>query len=298
MPCYRPMKLLDMGFKPNGKRITAFAHPSDHRWRIYPPIAIPCGQCIGCRLQRSAEWALRCVHEAQLHDSNCFITLTYAPEHIPADGSLHKEHFQLFMKRFRKQVSPIMPRYYMCGEYGEDLGRPHYHAIIFGYDFPDKVFYEIKSGQRLYLSPSLVKLWPYGFHRIGHMSFEAAGYVARYCTKKITGKAASSHYGDRIPEYNQMSLKPGIAADWYAKYAQSDVWPHDYIIHEARKCRVPRYYSKMLELSDKDLHATVREARILAAQSRAVDLSPERLAVREQHKLLTIKRLKRTLEAT
>lgn len=42
------------------------------------PVTIPCGQCIGCRLERSRQWAVRCVHEASLHTSNCFLTLTFS----------------------------------------------------------------------------------------------------------------------------------------------------------------------------------------------------------------------------
>lgn len=66
------------------------------------PIEIPCGQCIGCRLERSRQWAMRCVHEASLHDDNCFVTLTYNDQHIPSDAGLRHRDYQLFMKRLRK----------------------------------------------------------------------------------------------------------------------------------------------------------------------------------------------------
>lgn len=66
------------------------------------PIKIPCGQCIGCRLERSRQWAMRCVHEASLHLDNCFITLTYNDQHIPSDAGLRLRDYQLFMKRLRK----------------------------------------------------------------------------------------------------------------------------------------------------------------------------------------------------
>lgn len=64
-------------------------------------LTLPCGQCIGCKLEHSRQWAMRCIHEAQLHSNNCFITLTYAPENLPPDGGLIKRDFQLFMKRLR-----------------------------------------------------------------------------------------------------------------------------------------------------------------------------------------------------
>ncbi len=76
-------------------------------------IEVACGQCIGCRLDKSKEWAIRCVHEAQMHEANCFITLTYNAENLPSDGSLVKEHFQKFMKRLRK-TTPQKIRYFHC----------------------------------------------------------------------------------------------------------------------------------------------------------------------------------------
>lgn len=67
-------------------------------------LKLPCGQCIGCRLERSRQWAMRIIHEASMYDNNCFITLTYSPENLPPDGGLRKKHFQLFMKRLRKKL--------------------------------------------------------------------------------------------------------------------------------------------------------------------------------------------------
>lgn len=69
------------------------------------PINLPCGQCIGCRIDRSRAWAMRCVHQASMYPDNCFVTLTYAPEYLPYNGSLVHRDFQLFMKRLRKKYS-------------------------------------------------------------------------------------------------------------------------------------------------------------------------------------------------
>lgn len=38
---------------------------------------LPCGRCIGCKLERSKQWAIRLMHEAQLHEANSFLNLTY-----------------------------------------------------------------------------------------------------------------------------------------------------------------------------------------------------------------------------
>ena len=73
-----------------------------------------------------------------MHEDNCFITLTYDDENIPWDGSLNKQHFQAFMKRLRWHNKEKKIRYFHVGEYGEQLSRPHYHALIFNHDFDDK----------------------------------------------------------------------------------------------------------------------------------------------------------------
>ncbi|MEO5355656.1 MAG: hypothetical protein H7835_21005, partial [Magnetococcus sp. XQGC-1] len=93
------------------------------------------GQCVGCRLERSRQWAIRVMHEASQHEHNCFITLTYNDDNLPANGSLNYRHFQNFMKRLRKYYVEFTVRFYMCGEYGENFARPHYHACIFAIMF-------------------------------------------------------------------------------------------------------------------------------------------------------------------
>ena len=116
------------------------------------PINVPCGQCIGCRLQKSLDWAVRCVHEKSLHEESSFVTLTYDDEHLPKNGSLVYRDFQLFMKRLRKEFAPTNIRFYMCGEYGETFSRPHYHACLFNCFFPDrKRIPGGNSGSPLYL---------------------------------------------------------------------------------------------------------------------------------------------------
>lgn len=161
---------------------------------VQDSLELPCGQCIGCRLERSRQWAMRCMHEASLYDQNSFITLTYDDSNIPNGGSLNYDDFQRFMKRLRKYAG-VRLRFYMGGEYGEQLSRPHYHACIFGYDFPDKIYYKkTSSGERIHTSKILQKLWPYGLSSVGNVTFESAAYIARYCVQKVTGQAADAHY--------------------------------------------------------------------------------------------------------
>ena len=199
MPCYYPLEgWKSKNVNESGKRSVVFKRSEGFEDM---PVRVPCGQCHGCRLERSRQWALRCVHEAQLHDQSSFITLTYDDEHLPEGATLVKRDFQLFMKRLRKALHPIKIRYFMCGEYGENafqgtfsqdkrrratqekhlqqykisaLGRPHYHAIIFGYDFPDREYLETRNGNHLFYSPMLEQIWDKGFNTIGNVTFESA----------------------------------------------------------------------------------------------------------------------------
>jgi hypothetical protein len=266
-------------------------------------IKLPCGQCIGCRIDRSRMWAVRCMHEASLHEENCFITLTYADEYLPKNGSLDYVDFQKFMKRLRKSAGQL--RFYMCGEYGELNWRPHFHAILFGFQFSDKkLWMKTGSGELIYRSELLEKLWPFGHSSIGDVTLKSAGYVARYVMKKITGDLAESHY-ERItqdgevvklrPEFNRMSLKPGIGQKWFDQF-YSDVYPGDAVVLEGgRKMRPPRYYDVKYDAIEPYQFEAVKQDRILRAMAKAAEQTPERLAVAEEVLDSRIKLLKRSL---
>ena len=272
------------------------------------PLKLPCGQCIGCRLERSRQWAVRCVHEASLYERNCFITLTFAPEHLPKSGSLDKRDFQLFMKRLRKKHGPGV-RYFHCGEYGEKNFRPHYHACLFNFDFSDRELWTVRGPSdeqvRLYTSKDLSELWPFGFSTIGDVTFESAAYVARYITKKITGEAAASHYerADAVtgevfsvlPEYTTMSRRPGIGRGWLDKYT-TDVYPHDRVILRGQEFRPPKYYDAIFQVDNPGVMDDVKESRKKRAVAFAKDGTFGRLRVREQLQYLRFKTLKRGLE--
>lgn len=251
MPCYHPIIAYRSvaGRNANGKWPLVFNVKDGY---IDMEVKVPCGRCIGCRLEYSRQWAIRCVHEAQLHKHNAFITLTYNDEYLPKDGSLKKKHFQDFMKRLRKELDKqdIKIRYYHCGEYGEQLMRPHYHAIIFGYNFPDRKLFTVRRGVRLYRSEMLERLWPFGFSTVGDVTFESAAYVARYVLKKMTGDIAEEHYNGKQPEYTTMSRRPGIGHDWLMKY-KDDVYNYDYVvIRNNIKCRPPKYYDDIYDSLD------------------------------------------------
>lgn len=307
MPCFSPLK----GFRdPETGGWIGKGRGSDGE------MAVACGQCLGCRLDRSRMWAMRCVHEASLHERSCFITLSYRSliecdssqlenqYHVPADWSLHKSHLQKFWKRVRKHFRGQLVRYFACGEYGNrckhgldlervgcplcNVGRPHYHALVFGIDFEDRVEYGENLGEPRYTSPTLEQLWKYGFVDVGELNFSSAAYVSRYILKKVNGVRAESHYLQTdldgcasyvLPEFSVMSrgrpcrdhrkvdiscasCQGGIGAKWFARF-NSDVFPSDEVPVPGQGVLkgVPRYYEKLFEISDPLTLEEIREKR-------------------------------------
>lgn len=240
-------------------------------------LQLPCGQCVGCRLERARQWAIRCVHEASLHEANCFVTLTYRDDDLPPGGSLRYRDFQLFMKRLRRARPKCRIRFFVGGEYGELLSRPHFHALLFNCSFPDQV----RLTDRLFRSAELERLWPHGMSSIGAVTFESASYVARYCLKKITGKHADAYYGDKAPELGRMSLRPAVGRTWFERFWR-DVRSDGKVVSRGRKMRMPRYYDGLLDGADPDASSELRASRELLGVSRRFDNTDERLAVREE----------------
>lgn len=313
MACYRPIRAWRSPIaNANGKYPLVFREPKEHKPGLDSVVDVPCGQCIGCKLERSRQWAMRCYHEASLYDENCYITLTYNDENLPPGATLVPEHFQKFMKRLRKS-SPDREniRYFHCGEYGTvcefcgkseiyckcktfktSLGRPHYHACIFNYDFDDKKLFKTVDDNRLYTSEKLQKLWPFGFCTIGTVTFASAAYVARYITKKINGENADEHYKGRKPEYITMSRRPGIGKDWYELY-KDDIVENDFVVINGKKVGLPKFYDNQLE--DEELKI-IKMKRQTKSYKHADNCTLRRLGVREIVHEARASQLKRSLE--
>jgi len=254
-----------------------------------------------------------------MHQDNYYLTLTYAPEHLPMHGTLKHKDFQSFMKRYRKKyvryaynlakgkteaVNPI--RYYMCGEYGETTFRPHYHAAIFGHAFTDLEYLgKSASGSPMWRSPQFGDLWPLGHHTIQQLTFSSAAYIARYIMKKITGPEAPEYYTrhDPItdqwvevePEYNRMSTNPGIGKSWFDEFHQTDAYSKDHLVHDGRKLPIPRYYDKLLGKENEKALRKVKQSRKAKAAERSADNTWERLATREKLAEIKLKKLERSL---
>lgn len=293
MACYHPLKgWRSKELTKSGKRKIVFNPKeayTDQR------IEIACGQCRGCRLERSRQWAVRCIHEASMYEKNCFVTLTYDNENLPKDNSLYLEHFQEFIKKLRRKEGTEI-RYYHCGEYGEETFRPHYHVLLFNYDFDDKSLLSIGNGTKLYTSDKCNKFWKNRGHcTIGDVTFQSAAYVARYIMKKHLGPDQDDYYCGRKPEYTTMSRRPGIGKKWLEKYGK-ETYHSDFVVIKGKKVRIPKYYDGQQELDDPDGMRLTKIRRQINAEKHLENNTRKRLAVREKIQELKIKKLKRGLE--
>ena len=190
------------------------------------------------------------MHEAQMHEENCFLTLTYDEKNLPENLSLRHRDIQLFLKRLRKKVGEI--RYYMCGEYGGINGRPHYHMCLFGHGFyNDRYKWAKSNGHQLYRSETLEKTWGLGNCTIGELTFETAQYTAGYVVDKLFDKNDDKNITEiidittgeivkRKSEYGRMSLNPAVGKNWLRAY-----WPEakdGKIVINGKEATAPKYY--------------------------------------------------------
>lgn len=266
LPCYNPVKCWRF-VVPNERGTRPLVHNiNDACGRAVLPTQRPCGYCIGCRLEKSRRVAVRCVHEAQMHDQSSFITLTYSPENLPVDNSISTDTMQKFWKKLRKRVGIAGLKYYSAGEYGDEGGRPHYHACLFGFDFSrDKVFHKFSSdfgGAKfpLYTSSLLSDVWGLGHAYIGDVTFESAAYVARYCVKKVYGKDAEAHYDELGIEPERSWSSQGLAKAWFERFFD-DVYPSDEIVVRGKLMKPPPYYDNLLLKRDPALLAELKKER-------------------------------------
>lgn len=286
---------------PSGKSLITFKPSAAKQSEI--PFEVPCGNCMGCKLERSRQWSVRMMHETKFHAENSFITLTYSDDHCPKDYGLNLRHWQLFMKRLRKSLRQKV-RFYACGEYGDLNGRPHYHAILFGYDAPNKVFHSMSErGDKQYTSEHLTKLWPYGTITTGdEVTVESCRYVASYCTKKLNNWSGSSQYAHRYfrlspftgeshwvkPEFSVMSRRPGIGQAYVDKY-KSDFYPSGYIVVDGVKQAPPRFYVSKLKEEEQ------RKLKLNAKRSPRSEKTMERRLARAAVRDARIQKLQRKL---
>ncbi|WNK14388.1 MAG: replication initiator protein [Microvirus sp.] len=302
MTCYSPIQAFagSVVNDATGKRPMVFSRQGSHSGVRQ---MLPCGRCIGCRLEFSRRWAVRIVHESKLHKENCFLTLTYGKETLPECGTLVPADLQLFHKRLHNRLLDSRGfgiRYYGVGEYGDISYRPHYHSIIFGFDFPDKVIYSRSAKDKtLYESKMLSDVWGKGLALIGEVNFETAAYVARYCLKKVNGKKREEgHYlvydadgvvHERVPEFAHMSRRPGVGAGYFDKFG-AEIRHHDSLIVNGHEVPSIRYYD--LKIPEAELELIKRQRR---ANGVWLERQVDRRQVKERLALITVREKGRPL---
>ncbi|QCQ84744.1 replication initiator protein [Blackfly microvirus SF02] len=287
MGCDFPLKAYLTGQQhPSGKSLITFNRLKSLNSQLNP-MEIPCNNCMGCKLERSRQWSIRMMHEARYHPQNCFLTLTYDNQHVPQNFGLDLRHWQLFMKKLRRSLTQKI-RFFACGEYGDENGRPHYHAIIFNYDPPDRVFLErSSSGEPIYSSETLSRIWNHGLVSTQDVTHKSCAYVARYVTKKIkTGDdfgAGRYHrlspidgaFHDVRPEFAVMSRNPGLGTKYVEEF-KSDFYPSGYIVVNGVRQSPPRFY--ISKLSEKEQTRLKRQARRLGLKNKPHQTTERRMA--------------------
>lgn len=271
-------------------------------------LTVPCGRCMGCRIDKARHWTVRVAHETALHEEAVFVTLTYSDNNLPDPPSVDRRTCQLWIKRLRKALGAERIRYFGCGEYGGRLGRPHYHFIIFGHAFrADRYFWSItKSGITEYRSPLLEETWGLGHCTLSDVTPQTGGYVARYTTKKTATNrerlnAQTGEIYQVAEEFLLMSRRPGIGAGWFDLYG-SELFPNNFAIINGTKFPVPPYYWAKLQAWAEETGETAIVEAVKAKRADSLDLlkqkgelTPNRQMTKQESAILRAKSSSRDL---
>lgn len=287
MACYHPLPAIKKKYSNQltvGKAGDVFTPYTDvSTGELIEPIQLPCGKCIGCRLDYSRVWADRCVLESLSYDPDrCwFVTLTYDDNSIVNEKrslvnskgylSLYPKDVQDFLKRLRitwqRRYGCEKIRFFMCGEYGSTSARPHYHLLIYNLPIPDLKYYKANvDGDILYNSDEIESLWGLGYVVIGKFEWKTAAYTARYVLKKFKGKTkeeTEEYYNslDLVPEYTRCSRNPGIGRDYLDSHVDDVYMRDEIILPGGRVAKPPKYYDKIVKDYDPDLISRVKSVR-------------------------------------
>lgn len=273
MPCYHPIEAYDFSDKystVDDSVDISFHLPNVSQVDLYKTmrrqgrrLMLPCRHCVGCRLDKSREWANRVIMEQQYHDESWFLTLTYDDEHLPpafpvdpatgeilsVHATLVKKDLQDFFKRLRFNSGQNI-RYFAAGEYGSTTFRPHYHVLVFGLHLDDvQILRHNFDNQPYFTSDFISKCWPKGFHILGKVTWQSAAYVARYTMKKATSGFDPRYYEKAgiQPEFQTMSLRPAIGRRFYDDHPE--IFDYDYFSVSTPqggcKMRPPEYFRKL-----------------------------------------------------
>lgn len=239
---------------------TQFSETAENRFLRHDMIQVPCGKCIGCRMDYSRSWADRMTyHVIGREDRSWFITLTYNDDQLvdlpctdKAVVSLDYSHLDDFIKRLRNAFRDDHVDFYASGEYGDSSFRPHWHLIVYNVDLPDLVFWKCNDqGDPIYFSEKLDEIWRRrGFVTVSRFSWRGAAYAASYVEKKRDGRALVEYTAVGLePEKARMSRRPGLAFEYYQEHAD-ELWDNnglsvDRTVNKKGKLGLPRYFRKL-----------------------------------------------------
>lgn len=335
MACYHPISALLMVNPQTGERKLNFnPNPNYSYNKFCRYVQIPCGQCIGCRLDYARQWSARCMLEASYYDWNWFLTLTYDDLHLAEKTAmfpcrqkvkgefqtvmkevapLYPEDLTLFLKRlrmhFKRKHGCDNIRFFACGEYGDKSGRPHFHIILFNcpiFDLKESVRMRGKNTP-LFESQEISDIWNKGLVAIGQCNYQTCNYVSRYIMKKHKGKSKDFYEKNGLtPEFVRMSRKPGIGKRYYDENKEH-IYSYDclYIVDKDNnpvKLRPPRYFDSKFEEEHPGIFDFIKSQRFDTAdslQSRLLDNTDKNICeynlVREENKLFSLSKLTRLL---
>ncbi len=169
-------------------------------WKPIGGSELPCGKCQACRLNKRNIWTTRLLLEQMVHDKSAWITLTYNDKNLPKDEKINKYDVRAWLKALRKAYHPQKIRYYICGEYGDNNNRPHYHAVIYGIGFDyqglariddiskrDNGDYKYPNRVRV-MDPDVVKMlriWKKGNIHFEKPNDRLMSYACEHITKEV-----------------------------------------------------------------------------------------------------------------
>lgn len=306
MTCFYPLHRFVIGLNSSQEDVAVVKSGKVNSVRIGNSVIdtfqeVPCGKCIGCRLENSRQWANRCMLEAKLYKDNYMLTLTYDDEHLPitstqdcidgtvkVNSTVEPKETELFMHRLRKHwerhydwkkdvdydengkivnVRNMGIRYRLGAEYGDLYGRAHYHILLFNFPVYDlKPMQSSKTGFPQWTSPTLEKVWGKGRISLCELNWETCAYVSRYIMKKQTGEKGREYYEKECkhPEFSRQSLKPGIGYLYYDQHKQSIYETDELFIPNSDGvllCKPPRYYDKLYDIENPEKMFDIKAKR-------------------------------------
>lgn len=233
-------------------------------------LKVPCGKCLYCLRLRQSSWVVRLVEELRQNiGTSYFVTMTYAPECIPADPetglmqvskddlkklnadlrSRFQQGFftfdeQLDIGRLKERIpldKDTRFKYYITTEYGPDGGLPHAHSV----------YYNLPS-DRFLVSLLFESTWKKGFCRV----YEASPNTISYITKYLVNSKVCETYDPRFQArpFSLMSKRLGLSyVDRMRAWHQADPIGRSQSVYHGEKSVMPRYWREKIFDEDQRL---------------------------------------------